>query len=150
MILFHSILVVCVGNICRSPVGERLLQARLAARGRALEVASAGIGALVGHPADETAARVAAAHGVDLSGHRGRQFTAELGAAHDLILVMEPWHRREIASLAPALAGRTMLFDEWTGKSGIPDPYRKPEAIHEATFRLLDEAASAWAERLAK
>lgn len=143
--MFNSILVVCVGNICRSPVGERLLRQALPER----DVTSAGIQALVGKPADKTASEVAAAHGLSLHGHAARQFTAELGTAHDLILVMEPGHKREIARTAPQLAGRVMLFDKWTGDKGIADPYLRSKEYHEMTFAALSEAAQGWARRLA-
>lgn len=143
--MFNSILVVCVGNICRSPVGERLLRQALPA----LDVTSAGIQALVGKPADKTASEVAATHGLSLHGHEARQFTPDLGKAHDLILVMEPGHKREIARVAPQLAGRVMLFDKWTGDTGIADPYLRSKEFHEKTFAALSEAALAWARRLA-
>ncbi len=139
-----SILVVCVGNICRSPTGERLLRDRLPG----LEISSAGIAALVGQPADALAAEVAEQHGVSLDGHVARQFMVELGSGAELILAMEPGHKREIARLAPHLAGRIMLFDQWTGAAGIDDPYRQPRSQYEAVFRRLAEAADAWAERL--
>lgn len=144
----NTILVVCVGNICRSPVGERLLATKLAARGAPIAVSSAGIGALVGHPADETAARIAASRGLSLEGHAARQFTRELGQGADLILVMEPGHRREIARLAPDLSGRVMLFDHWQGGKGIEDPYRRSLAIHETVQDRIAKAAESWAQRL--
>lgn len=144
-----SILVVCVGNICRSPVGERLLAAKLAERGAEIAVSSAGIGAMVGHEADQTTQQVAAARGLSLAGHVARQFTAEMGQGADLILVMEPGHRREIARQAPALSGRVMLFDHWLGGKGIEDPYRRPVAFHEAVQDRIAEAAESWAARLA-
>ncbi len=143
--MFDSILVVCVGNICRSPVGERLLRQALPDR----EVSSAGINALVGKPADKTASAVAAAHDLSLHGHVARQFTPAMGAAHDLILVMEPGHKREITRMAPQLAGRVMLFDKWTGDTGIADPYLRSAEFHEKTFAALSDAAVAWAKRLA-
>jgi protein-tyrosine phosphatase len=143
--MFNSILVVCVGNICRSPVGERLLRQALPE----LEVTSAGINALVGKPADKTASEIAATHDLSLHGHEARQFTAAIGASHDLILVMEPGHKREIARVAPQLAGRVMLFDKWTGDKGIADPYLRSKEFHEKTFAALSDAAQGWARRLA-
>lgn len=140
----RNLLVVCVGNICRSPVGERLLRAALPD----VTVTSAGIAALVGHAADETAAKVAAGHGLSLEGHVSRQLTAELGAGQDLILVMEAGHKREIERRFPQLSGRTMLFDQWTGMKGIADPYRQPEEFHEKVFQQISTAANAWASRL--
>ncbi len=147
--MIRSVLVVCVGNICRSPIGERLLAARLQERGAAITVTSAGIGALVGHPADETAAEVAAERGLALDGHVARQFTRALGLEHDLILTMEPGHRREIINAAPDLSGRVMLFDHWQGGTGIADPYRQPRAVHERIFAQIDAAGTSWAAKLA-
>lgn len=147
--MFRSVLVVCVGNICRSPIGERLLSARLQERGTAMTVSSAGIAALVGHPADETATRVAQAHGLGLEGHVARQFNRELGLKHDLILTMEAGHRRQIIHVAPDLSGRVMLFDHWLGGKPIPDPYGKPPQVHEEVFALIEAAATAWAGKLA-
>lgn len=140
-----SVLVVCVGNICRSPVGERLLRAHLAEAG--VKVDSAGLGAVVGHGADDMAAEVAGEHGLSLDGHVARQFTSEIGAGYDLILVMEPGHKAEVARRAPQLSGRTMLFDQWTGARGIPDPYRRSKEFHAAVFDQLHGAATAWAAR---
>lgn len=144
--MVDSVLVVCVGNICRSPMGERMLKARLPG----LAVSSAGLGALVGHEADEEAAKAAAEVGVDLGGHAARQLTAELGATHELILVMESGHRAEIARRWPQLTGRTLLFDQWTGGRGIADPYRKPAAFHRQVRDQISAASAAWADRLSR
>ena len=140
----RKLLVVCVGNICRSPLGERLLQAALPDT----MVTSAGIGALVGHAADAMASEVAAAHGISLEGHVSRQFSAEIGADQDLILVMEAGHKHEIARLFPQFSGRTMLFDQWTGQQGIADPYRQPREFHERVFAQISTAANGWLARL--
>ncbi|HHH89457.1 MAG TPA: low molecular weight phosphotyrosine protein phosphatase [Aliiroseovarius sp.] len=142
--MFSSVLVVCVGNICRSPVGERLL-ARLCPD---IQVASAGIHALTGHAADETAARIAAADGLSLDGHVARQFTAELAAPFDLILVMEEGHRREIHRMAPHLVGRTLLMTHWSGKAPVPDPFRKSDEFHRQVFSILKQASHSWASKL--
>lgn len=148
--LFSSVLVVCVGNICRSPVGERLLAAKLAERGSQITVSSAGIGALVGHGPDKDATSVAAAHGVSLEGHVARQFTRALGAEHALILVMEAGHKREIIRSAPDLSGRIMLFDRWSGEKGIADPYQRSIKFHEEVFTQIEAAATAWVSKLTK
>ena len=144
--MISSILVVCVGNICRSPLGERALMQGLPG----VAISSAGLAALVGSGADEMAATMAAEAGVDLSGHVARQLTAQIGMAHDLILVMEPNHRAEVARQFPQLSGRTMLFDHWTGARGIEDPYRRPEAVHRESRDHILTAAKAWIARLGK
>ena len=142
--MIKSILVVCVGNICRSPVGERSLQARL----QSLDIKSAGIAALVGYGADETSSRAAAERGLSLADHKARQFTVAIATDYDLILVMEAGHKREIIKLAPHLSGKIMLFDHWNGSNGIPDPYRKPIEVHHGVVNLILAAADMWAIRL--
>ncbi len=148
--LVSSVLVVCVGNICRSPVGERILARSLAERGSAIRISSAGIAAVVGHAADDDAKAVAAANGVSLDGHIARQFTHALGAENALILVMEAGHKREIVKSAPGLSGRIMLFDRWTGEKGISDPYRRSRQFHEEVFAQIDAAGTAWVTMLTK
>ena len=93
--MIKSVLVVCVGNICRSPTGERLFKRALPH----LPVASAGLGALVGHAADKTATEVAAEKGLSLEGHEAQQLTASLCREYDLILVMEKRHIEQVLSL---------------------------------------------------
>ena len=140
--MISSILVVCVGNVCRSPVGERLLASALEDRG--IKVSSAGLGALVGEGADTRSAEIAARAGLSLDRHIARQFTPALGRENDLILGMEPGHRSAIARQAPELSGRCLLFDQWTGARGIADPYRKSVEFHERVFSALKEASEAW------
>lgn len=139
------ILTVCVGNICRSPVAEALLRHSLPNA----EVTSAGIAAVVGSDVDETARAVAEAAGVFVHPHQARQFTAEIGAQQDLILVLEAGHKHEITQLVPQLSGRIMRLGRWIGDIDIPDPYRKDRAYHEAVFQQIQEATTAWASRLA-
>jgi protein-tyrosine phosphatase len=145
-----SVLVVCVGNICRSPVGERVLLHMLEQINSKIAISSAGIAALEGYPADEIATAVAKASGVSLDGHVARQFTRELGTNHDLVLVMEPGHKREIIKTAPDLSGRILLFDQWTNAKGIADPYRRSRTFHEEVFVQIETAATSWAEKLQK
>lgn len=135
---------VCVGNVCRSPVAERVLREMLPAA----VVTSAGIGALVGHGADSTAGQVAAQHGVSLANHSARQFSSEIAVDADLILVMEPAHRQSIAASHPHVSGKTMLFDQWTGAKGIPDPYRRSLEFHQNVFDMIEVGAEAWAQKL--
>lgn len=142
--MFRSVLVVCVGNICRSPLGERALRRALPD----LRIDSAGIAAVVGHEADRSATEAAAEVGVDLGGHVARQLTGPLGAGYDLILVMEPGHRSEISKRWPQLSGRVMLFDQWSGGRGIEDPYRRSGEVHRVVRDKILTAAEAWVARL--
>lgn len=142
--MFKSILIVCTGNICRSPVGERAL----AALCPQLNVTSAGIGALVGRGVDKDAASIARAHGVNVEGHVARQITPEILAEHDLVLVMGPEHRQYIGANTPHASGKTMFFDRWERNEGIADPFRQSIEFHRLIYNEIDIAARSWAKRL--
>ena len=142
---FDSILIVCVGNICRSPTAERLLQQALPHK----TVSSAGIAALTGHSADATAAEVALQHAVSLEGHIAQQLTSRLCQQYDLILVIEQKHIDAVTRLAPEVRGKTMRYGHWLQRD-IPDPYRQSREAFEFTFDLIAEASRGWAQRLNK
>ncbi len=142
--MFDSILVVCVGNICRSPTGEYLLKNLLPNK----KISSAGLGALVGKSADLTASDIAQQHGISLKGHQGKQLTVSMCREYDLILVMEKGHIDAVCRLSPEVRGKTMLFGHWLGHREIADPYRQSREAFEFVYRLLDESAQKWASAL--
>lgn len=142
--MFDSILVVCTGNICRSPIGERYLQKLLPDK----KIASAGVGALKNHNADENAVNIALKHDLSLDGHKGKQFTASLARQFDLILAMEKSHIEQISRIAPEVRGKTMLFGQWIGMRDIPDPYQKSEEAFASVYDLIEQASKRWAEML--
>ncbi|MCS6787103.1 MAG: low molecular weight protein arginine phosphatase, partial [Thiobacillaceae bacterium] len=86
--MFHRILVVCTGNVCRSPASEALLRQRLLRAGSQVEVQSAGVAALVGESADPLIRSRLLALGLDIETHRARQLEPEHARWSDLILVM--------------------------------------------------------------
>ena len=142
--MFDSILVVCTGNICRSPIGERYLQKLLPDK----KIASAGVGALKNHDADENAVNIALKHDLSLDGHKGKQFRASLARQFDLILAMEKSHIEQISRIAPEVRGKTMLFGQWIGMRDIPDPYQKSEEAFASVYDLIEQASKRWAEKL--
>lgn len=148
--MFNNILVVCLGNICRSPIGEAMLKKLLPNK----TVTSAGLAVekshLVGKPADENAIKVAAKHGLDIRAHRSQQLTAELCHSQDLILVMEKGHIALLTLLAPEARGKTMLFTQWTDKRDVPDPFRQSEEAFEHVHQLLNKAANTWNDKFKK
>jgi len=134
---------VCSGNICRSPIAEKVFAAELERAGLAegVRVTSAGTGGWhVGDPADERAAAVLRAAGYP-SDHRARQVDADtLGA--DLIVALDDTHRR---ALSRAGAGRVRLlrsFDptapEW---AEVPDPYYGGDAGFDEVLAMIRAAA---------
>ncbi len=142
--MINSVLVVCVGNICRSPAGERML-ARACPD---LRVESAGIAALAGHAADKTMSEVAKNHGLSLEGHIARQFTAEIAAGFDLILALEKGHIKVISEMAPAVSGKTMLLGQWLTAQEIADPFRNSLEFYELVYAQVTDACAAWASKL--
>ncbi|MBL4282917.1 low molecular weight phosphotyrosine protein phosphatase [Vibrio fluvialis] len=146
--MFNNILVVCVGNICRSPTGERLLNRLLPHK----HIASAGLGTdksrLTGRPADELALKVAEEHNLDLSDHSAQQLTSLLCAQYDLILVMEKKHIEALTDIAPEARGKTMLFGQWIGQKDIPDPFRQSREAFEYAYELIEQSAKAWVRKL--
>ncbi len=144
MMKFEQILIVCVGNICRSPTVELLFQQRWPNK----QISSAGVGALVGKPMDPTALAIAAEHGLDGSQHVARQLTAEMAAEADLIIVMENGHVGAAAEIAPAARGKIFLLGKWLNDEPIPDPYRQSQEAFEHVYRLMDKTTASWAKVL--
>ncbi|HAO0878806.1 TPA: protein tyrosine phosphatase [Escherichia coli] len=146
IIMFNSILVVCTGNICRSPIGERILKQLLPT----MQVDSAGTAALIDHNADNSAIKIAKKHGISLEGHKGKQFTAKLARNYDLILAMEKIHINQIEKIAPEARGKTMLFGHWLENRDIPDPFRKSDEAFASVFVLIQRSSQLWVEKLIK
>lgn len=146
MIMFDSILVICTGNICRSPIAERLLRKAMPDK----IIDSAGVGALVDKPADASAQRVSKKYGLSLDGHKGRQFTGSLGRNYQLILVMEQQQLEQVSRIAPEARGKTMLLGHWLGGKEIPDPYKKSDEAFESVFQLINRACNEWAAKLVR
>ena len=96
-----NILVVCTGNICRSPLAEKLLQSRLTTAGIPAIVTSAGTRALVDHPMTDEAAFLATQYGAEPTLHAAQQLTADRIAVADLVLTATREHRGEVVSLHP-------------------------------------------------
>jgi protein-tyrosine phosphatase len=125
-----KVLFVCFGNICRSPTAEGVFRHLLAQEAPDLrvEVDSAGTaGYHIGHPPDLRSQRAAHARGIDLSGLRARQVTAEDFLRFDLILAMDRDNLQELAAMRPAESrARVRLFLEYApelGRTEMPDPY---------------------------
>src|SRR5690554_3034041 len=143
--MFNRILVVCTGNICRSPVAEAMLRQALPGR----QLSSAGLGALVGHGVEPTARSLAEADGLDVASHQARQLTSEMLQQADLVLVMSHGQRRAVGDIAPEALGKTMLIGRWLpDEPEIPDPYRKSREVFEHVHRMLGRATDCWAARL--
>ncbi|EKF18683.1 low molecular weight protein-tyrosine-phosphatase [Nitratireductor pacificus] len=149
-----SILFVCLGNICRSPLAEGVFRSTAAAHGREADfnVDSAGTGAWhVGNPPDPRSVAVARGFGVDISGQRARQVQAGDFSRFDLILGMDRDNVRTLLSRAPAGAsGRVHLFLDHAGcgMTDVPDPYYGGDDGFTAVYHMIREASEALLARL--
>ncbi|SEN21653.1 protein-tyrosine phosphatase [Luteibacter sp. UNCMF331Sha3.1] len=145
--MFQRILIVCIGNICRSPTAEYLLRRRLG-EGHVAQVSSAGLGALVDHPIDATALALLHEHGVDGDAHRARQLDGGMLRQSDLILAMEKSHVAAIVRMAPEASGKVFLFDRWREGRDVPDPYRQQRPAYEHVYGLIEEGVESWVRYL--
>ncbi|WP_351123740.1 low molecular weight protein-tyrosine-phosphatase [Shewanella sp. T24-MNA-CIBAN-0130] len=144
--MFDSVLVVCAGNICRSPTAEYVFKNKL--NDKSITVSSAGLTALVGKAADAMAQKIAASHGVIMDAHQGQQLSSKLVANNSVILVMEQRHLNDVHSRYPEARGKTFLLGKWINNAEIPDPYRQSQEAFEHVYALIDSACSAWQKYL--
>lgn len=111
--MFENILVVCTGNICRSPIAERLLRKHFPQKKK---LTQQGSGAFAGHAADSEAIFVAQENDLSpLDTYKGKQFNSEIARKYDLILVMDKGHIEQISKTVPEARGKTMLLGYWLG-----------------------------------
>jgi protein-tyrosine phosphatase len=147
-----SVLLVCMGNICRSPTAEAVLRAKLAEAGLAerVHVDSAGTHAYhVGEGADRRAAAAAAARGYDTAGLRARQLHAA-DEAFDLILTMDRANlrltRRVLGEDHPGVG---LFLDDERGAREVPDPYGGASDAFEHVLDLIEGGADRWVAEIA-
>lgn len=147
-----SIVFICTGNLCRSPMAaglaRHLLAERLGCRvqdltDRGIDVTSAGTGAVRGSGASAHAVQAMAERGIDIRGHRSQPMTVDALRAADYIWVMTRGHQRETERLAPEAADRVALVDP--SGDDVADPIGGSLDTYRACARRLEEAL---AERL--
>ena len=144
---FQSILILCDGNHCRSPLAEALFRRAFP---EMKQVGSAGLQALAGQPADAEVRRLAQREGVPLDAFRGRQVDAPMILGADLILVMDEVQRQSVSMMFPMARGRVFLLGHWLPKDRreVADPFGLgPEAMASA-LEHIQEGLATWRLRL--
>lgn len=149
----YRILLVCMGNICRSPMAEVLLRRRLADAGGSAIVAVSSAGFLnSGRPASQPAEVVMRERALDLTRHLSRTVTEEMLAEQDLVLAMEEEQAAELRALAPAVAAR---IDSLVGfatrgaeRGDIFDPYGEAMSVYRRVADRLDTLLEGVVQRL--
>lgn len=147
--MINTVLVICVGNICRSPIGEALFTEKLRKHVSTVHVSSAGLGALVGWPADSIAQTLMIERGLDISYHRARQISPQLLFDSDIIFTMTSKQLEEIEGSLPSIRGRVHRLGHWGGYD-VPDPFQRPREAFEQALVLIEQGVRDWYEKLWK
>ncbi|QNA89676.1 low molecular weight phosphotyrosine protein phosphatase [Massilia sp. Dwa41.01b] len=141
----NNILVVCIGNICRSPMAEAYLQAKLPGS----RVTSSGVGALEGRSADPNAVQLMSEELIDIRGHVARQISVLDVSQADLILVMDKEQKRWIESRFTSARGKVFRICEQQ-EIDVPDPYREGIESFRHALQLIKIGADVWAKNIKK
>ncbi|USU20971.1 low molecular weight protein-tyrosine-phosphatase [Paraburkholderia fungorum] len=141
--MIKHILVVCEGNICRSPMAAAFLQSQL----RDVAVTSAGLNALLGSPSPDYARQVMRERGLPIDSHRAQQITDAVCTNAELILVMDNVQRREVEKRFPFAKGKVFRVGE-RGDFDIDDPYRQGRSGFEHCAQAIETGISDWVKRL--
>lgn len=144
----RNVLVICLGNICRSPFAEHFL----ASRCPALVVRSCGFEAKDGDPAEPTGIQVAVEYGIDLSGHAARPMTSTDVDWADLILGMTGRHHRMLSARWPAATAKFRLLGDFleVPPYAIADPWGRPAAEFRTVYTQIERASTRLALRLSR
>ncbi len=150
-----SVLFVCLGNICRSPMAEGAFRAMAQERGLSILVDSAGTASYhVGDQPDPRAIEVARANGIDIADQSARQIERDDFYRFRHIIALDRANLETLRSRAPrdGTASLAMLLDAVEGRRGEPvaDPYYGDAVAFEAAWRVINIGVKAWAERLAR
>lgn len=143
------ILMVCLGNICRSPVADGILRSKVSEKQLPWVVDSAGTAAYhIGNPPDSRMIQTAKAKGIDISELRARQFTAQDFVDFDRIYVMDQSNYTNVLRLANTHADRAkvyFLLDHLypSKQMEVPDPYYGSQSDFNAVFTLVEQATEA-------
>ena len=148
-----KILMVCLGNICRSPLAEGILRAKLPSH---FIIDSAGTGNWhVGHAPDPRSVKIARHKGIDISNLKGRQFSKQDFTNFDIIYVMDNQNYKDVIALASNDNEKSkviLILNEVFPNENVdvPDPYFGLENGFEKVYKMLDDACEIITERLLK
>lgn len=151
----QSVLFVCLGNICRSPLAEAALKAEAERQGLEVEVDSAGTGDWhLGYPPDPRAAAVAQRNGIDISQRRARLVTPDDFRRFDRVIALDAQNFANLQAMRPedAKAELSLLLDHVPGRAGqaVADPYYGDASDFDETWRDVTEGARGLAQKLAQ
>ena len=140
---FENILVVCVGNICRSPIAEALLKKKYPDK----HINSAGLGALVGNTVDSNSQEVMSPYNIDMSSHVAKQIDETLVMSADLILTMSTSQTKWIEDRWPHCRGKTFRIGHWIDQD-IADPHRHELSVFEEVRQDISDSLKPWTDKI--
>lgn len=140
---FENILVVCVGNICRSPMAEALLKQRFPEK----NIDSAGVSALVGHSADPAAIKIMQEQNIDITTHLAKQIDENLAHKADLIFTMSDSQNKWIEDRWPFCRGKTFKLGHWSDKD-IADPYKHEMSAFITAYKDIVRSIDEWQDKM--
>lgn len=144
-----QLLVMCTGNVCRSPIGEVMLRHHLALAGADAEVFSRGLGAPAGRAPHPFAVQVSDAHGVPIPADKRAAQVNDIDLRVAVaVLVMDNGHRHDIQRAYPFASGKTFLMAHWQGNKEIDDPIHSPVEAFEQCWVDIDAGCKSWVEKL--
>ena len=146
--MISSVLVLCIGNICRSPLAESYLRQELQRKGSTIEVSSAGLEPLHDHPAHDNSVAIANKEGFSVANHRARRVTQKLIQESELILVMTQNQLKEVHQRFPEARGKVFLVQN-KPPMDIADPYQKQTQAYADAWELIQKGIDDWAGVLA-
>lgn len=148
--MIQTILILCIGNICRSPIAEALFIERFKQNGLTdIAVSSAGLSALVDRPADAIGQALLLQQGIDISGHRARQISPDILYGSDLILTMSTDQQKQVELNYPGTCGRVHRLGKWGGFD-VPDPFQRPKPVFEQALAMIEQGVDEWYRTLWK
>jgi len=147
MILPSPIMMICAGNMCRSPFAEHYMRLRLQEAGVEAECFSRGLLAMPGRKVPSVAQKVALDFGVDMSAHVSQTLLAPDVDRAALIMVMEQGQRQHLSKMRPASIGKVFLLSQPLGGKTVRDPMGKNEAYFHEVYTEITSMVDAWLER---
>ncbi|MEZ9233750.1 low molecular weight protein-tyrosine-phosphatase [Vibrio amylolyticus] len=146
--MFNKIIIVCTGNICRSPIAESLFKSALPSK----TFQSAGIAVdesnLTGERAHPSSIEVATENGLVIGEHKAQQLTELMCLENDLVLVMSHEQIDEVAQICPLARSKTMLIGQWIGTGEILDPIHLSRESFEIVYDILERAVASWTTKI--
>ena len=142
----HKILMVCLGNICRSPLAEGIMRSKLTSD---YFIDSAGTGGWhTGETPDKRSIQTAKNHGIDISNQKARKFSIADFDSFDLIYVMDKSNYKDVINIAPNEAAKSKVQLILDGSKEVPDPYYGTLEDFEQVYYLLNQACEEIARKI--